>query len=86
MDALVQPQRGEVEGVVGGVHQVAQEGHVLHGALDQRHALVAQRAHQVAAAAAHEVVEHDDLAHRLREQLVHDVRADEAGPTDDQDA
>ena len=34
---------------------------------------------EVGARAAHEVVEDDDLAHRLGEQLIDDVRADEPG-------
>ena len=84
--ALVQPQRGEMERVVGALHEVVEQVEVLDRALDQRHAVVLQRAGEVVAGAAHEVVEHDDLAHRLGQQLVDDVRADEAGTADDQHA
>ena len=86
MDALVQPQRGEVEHVVGAAHEVVQQVEVLDRAFDQSDAVVLQRAGEVVARAAHEVVEHDDLAHGLVEELVDDVRADEAGTADHQHA
>ena len=41
---------------------------------------------EVLAAAAHEVVEHDDLGHRFGDQAVGDVRADQAGAAGDQHA
>ena len=48
-------------------------------------AVVAERPLEVVARAAHEVVEDDDLPHRLLEQLIDDVRADESGAADDED-
>jgi hypothetical protein len=84
--ALVQPQRGEVERIVRAAHEVLEQVEVLDRALDQGHPVVGQRAGEVVPGAAHEVVEHDDLAHRFGEQLVDDVRADEAGTAYDQHA
>ncbi len=63
--AFVEPERGEVEHVVGPLHHIAQQRDVLDRALDQGHAVVPQGGREVVAGAAHEVVEYDDLAHRF---------------------
>jgi hypothetical protein len=75
-----------VEDDVDAAHQLAHERRVADVALDDLDVAVGQRPGQVLAAAAHEVVEHDDLARLLLDDEVGDVRADHAGAARDQHA
>ena len=70
--------KDEVE-VVGqaGEHLV-----VVDRRLDQADAIVGG---DVLALGREQVVDHEDVAHVVREQRAHEIRADEAGAADDQD-
>ena len=85
MHALVQPQGGEVERVVALLHHLVEERQIEDRALANLDARVARRGRQVAARPTHEVVDDDHALDLLGEQLIDDVRADEAGAADDCD-
>ena len=86
MDALVQPQRGQVKDVVRPRHECAQQLEVCDAALDDGYPRVRDGRVEIGACSAHEIVEDDDLASRRLGELIDDVGAEEAGAADDQDS
>ena len=80
--AVQQPQRREMEDAVHAFHRRVQDVPVKDVTAQGEHldARIPQRTGEVLLAAAGEVVEDADLVHILLHQLVHSVRADQAGP------
>ena len=84
---LQKPQGGEVEDSVGAVERALQNVRLENIAADVANpdAPVAQRAVEVGLPAAHEIVIDQDLPDIGLDQLVHGMRADQAGAADDDD-
>ena len=81
--ALVAVEGREVKDEVEVVGQAGEHLVVVDRRLDQADAIVGG---DVLALGREQVVDHEDVAHVVREQRAHEVRADEAGAADDQDA
>ena len=80
LGALRDADGGLVEDHVDARHEAADTAPVADVALDQRDVPVRPRPRQVLAAAADEVVEHDDLGDAGPDELVGDRGADQARP------
>jgi hypothetical protein len=81
VDALVQPERREMEDVIAGLRQRPDEVDIGDRAFDHPHPRVLRHSLEILSRAADEVVQHDDLPNGLLEKLLDDVGADEARST-----
>jgi hypothetical protein len=82
--ALRDPERSLMKHDVDAVHHVGHHRAIADVALDDGDASASAGSRQILATAADEVVEHNDLAHAVIQQLIGDVRANEAGTAGDE--
>jgi hypothetical protein len=82
--ALGDAQRSLMEDDVNAVHHVGDQSAIAHVTLDDGDASTSAGSGQILTAAANKVVQHDDLAHTVIQQLIGDVRANEAGTAGDE--
>ena len=84
LGALSDADCGLVEDQVAAAGEVVDKIDVSNVADDERQAWVIEDVAQVGLSTAYQVVEHADLGHTGREQLVHDRGADRSGAAGDQ--
>src|SRR2546426_11725114 len=75
-----------MENVVSTFHQLVEDISIRDATLDNLNSVVCTGIAQVRARAAHEIIKHDDLAHRLFRQLIYQMRTDKARSTNDKHA